>query len=892
MKGVPFSVFKKAHVEKLKTDLSLKDQAIEAATQFVKEIEKGNLDFQYQLSNQDDNLASSLVSMRDQMKNFAAEERQRNWATEGLAKFVEILRSKGNSFTELSDNIINHLVKYMGANQGALYLVNDDDPQDTFLEMVSCFAYERKKHLHKRIEIGSGIVGQVILEKTTTYMTAIPKDYIKITSGLGASLPRNLLIVPLKLNDVVFGVVELAAFETIKPYQIEFVEKLGESIASTISAVKIAERTQLLLEETQQKTEDMKSQEEEMRQSMEELSATQEEMQRVLTEVQSKEGYLNELINATDDLIYTVDKAYKLVSWNKAFAKTLEQFGLVLEKGSNTLEWYGSDDEKKKQMDLYDRALQGETFELTTQADNKGTLVYFLNIYAPLRNINKEIFSVAVFGKNITEMTIARQQSDKLMKDAQNQTEELKAQEEELRQNMEELSATQEEMNRILQEVQDQERYMKDMINSTKDSILTVDREYKIVNFNKALVASYSGLGITVEKGLDMRKIFSAEEWPKFQQHYDRAFSGEAFEITEHYHSHGFDAYYAINYSPLRNDKGEIIAAAVFAKDTTQLMKASKAATELQLYYNDVIEGMVDCVLTIDADYKIVVANSAFKKVFSGYGLSVEPGSDLLAMAKGDPKKEAEFKKPYVRAFAGEHVEEPHRHHFDLDFQVSYNPLKNNAGEVVGVSLIARDITQRLQLQKQTEELLLESQQQSEELKAQEEELRQNMEELSATQEEMTRQMTEINRVKSQLEVRESIFGYTTILSEADLHGTITLVNDKLCEVSKYSREELIGKPHNVFRHPDMPQELFKIFWQTIKKGEVFKGIIKNKAKDGSHYWVDASIVPVKDETGKIVKYVGARYHIADDEIALMMYNKQAKKLKLPTLKVDSLELA
>jgi methyl-accepting chemotaxis protein len=72
----------------------------------------------------------------------------------------------------------------------------------------------------------------------------------------------------------------------------------------------------------------------------------------------------------------------------------------------------------------------------------------------------------------------------------------------------------------------------------------------------------------------------------------------------------------------------------------------------------------------------------------------------------------------------------------------------------------------------------------------------------------------------------------------------------------------------------------------------VFKGIIKNKAKDGGHYWVDASIVPVKDDEGKIVKYVGARYHITDDEIALIMYNKQAKKLELPALKADSLELA
>jgi PAS domain S-box-containing protein len=132
--------------------------------------------------------------------------------------------------------------------------------------------------------------------------------------------------------------------------------------------------------------------------------------------------------------------------------------------------------------------------------------------------------------------------------------------------------------------------------------------------------------------------------------------------------------------------------------------------------------------------------------------------------------------------------------------------------------------------------------------------------------------------------VREDVFALTTILSEADVFGTITLVNNKLIEVSKYSREELIGKPHSIFRHPDMPSELFKLFWDTIKQGKVFKGIIKNRAKDGTHYWVDATIVPVKDASGKIIKYIGARYHITDDSFAEHFYNLQAVRLNLPPL--------
>jgi PAS domain S-box-containing protein len=199
-----------------------------------------------------------------------------------------------------------------------------------------------------------------------------------------------------------------------------------------------------------------------------------------------------------------------------------------------------------------------------------------------------------------------------------------------------------------------------------------------------------------------------------------------------------------------------------------------------------------------------------------------------------------------------------------------------------------------------TKELLAISHQQAEEMRSAEEEMRQNLEEMSATQEEMQRKeiemvkmldtlkSTEENLVNVKLEIenqlkenkiQNEVFGITTILSEADIYGNILHVNKKLLEVSKYEESELIGKPHNIFRHPDMPKELFKLFWETIKSGKVFKGIIKNKAKDGSHYWVDGCFVPVKDKEGKIVKYIGARYHITDDEIAEKLYSEQLKKL-------------
>lgn len=176
--------------------------------------------------------------------------------------------------------------------------------------------------------------------------------------------------------------------------------------------------------------------------------------------------------------------------------------------------------------------------------------------------------------------------------------------------------------------------------------------------------------------------------------------------------------------------------------------------------------------------------------------------------------------------------------------------------------------------------LLEESQVHMEELRSQEEEMRQNLEELQSVQEQMMRQLSENVDMKNQLEAREKVLGLTTILSESDLYGTITFVNDRFCEVSQYSADELIGQGHNFVRHPDMPGEIFERMWKQLKKGQPFQGIIKNRKKDGTHYWVDATIVPVI-ENGKIVKYIGARYHIKDDTHAQRLFLRQLNTMGL-----------
>ncbi len=111
-----------------------------------------------------------------------------------------------------------------------------------------------------------------------------------------------------------------------------------------------------------------------------------------------------------------------------------------------------------------------------------------------------------------------------------------------------------------------------------------------------------------------------------------------------------------------------------------------------------------------------------------------------------------------------------------------------------------------------------------------------------------------------EIETRTKLVDELCIVSETDLKGYITYVNDKHCEVSQYTRDELIGSNQNMVRHPDMSKEVFKELWTTIGRGQIFRGPVKNRKKDGTPYYVDGIFAPVLGPHGKPIKYLGVRY--------------------------------
>ncbi len=527
-------------------------------------------------------LSGELLVMKEKMRQISEEEKQRNWATAGVAYFTELVHAN-LEMEELLNKFISELVKYIGANQAGIFIVNDTQADDIFLELKGCYAYERQRYVQRRQGLDEGLVGQVFLEKEPIYIADVPADYLSITSGLGEAPPKYIFIIPIKNQDRVEGVIEMASFKEWKEYEKEFVIRIGEVLGSAVNTMKISEHTQKLLTESQEHSKLLETQEEELRQNLEELSATQEALQRQSEEATEFSSKFKAIIDSTVDAIITISEEGIIESVNKA---CLSLFGYT-----------------EKEM----------------------------------------------LGKNV--------------------------------------------------------------------SIIVPDPHH---------------------------------------QHHDQ---------------------YLINYK----NTGE---AKVMGK--VRHLEAIKKGGQI-----------------IPVELAVNVADLGNRKIYTG---------------------------------------------------------------------IVRDISDRVEAERKQQEYI-------EELRAQEEELRQNTEELQATQEEIHRQMLETKKINGELDARIAALNVSTIVSESDLKGRITFVNDKFCEISEYSREELMGKPHNIVRHPDMPREVFRLLWQNIKSGQVFRGIIKNKKKYGGHYWVDAVISPVLNDEEKPIKYIGVRYVIEDDETGERLYSEQLERL-------------
>jgi hypothetical protein len=218
-------------------------QGLKNLANFSEEMGRGNFKSDFKPLSDVDTLGNSLMQLRENLRMATIEEEKRkrederrNWSNQGIARFSEILREHTDDLGGLASKLISELVKYLGAQVGGLFLIRAGDKGEKEIELVSSYAYDRVKHLQKNIQPGEGLVGRCVQEGSTIFLTDIPEDYIKIKSGLGEDNPRCLLIVPLRFNEEIKGVIEIATLEVFEEFQIEFIERIANSIASSISA--------------------------------------------------------------------------------------------------------------------------------------------------------------------------------------------------------------------------------------------------------------------------------------------------------------------------------------------------------------------------------------------------------------------------------------------------------------------------------------------------------------------------------------------------------------------------------------------------------------------------------------------------------------------------------
>ncbi|MGD1847945.1 MAG: GAF domain-containing protein [Salibacteraceae bacterium] len=261
-------------------------ERIKAATGFAREVGGGNLDTEYPKIFANDVLSLALQEMQLQLQNNAQEEQERQWMAEGLNHLSDLLRKHQQDFDVLAKELVANISRTLKASQVALYLVKTEEGE-AFLHRSATYAFDRQKYASDRVSKGEGLTGTCWLEGEAIYMTEVPNDFLRIRSGLGDAAPTSVYILPLKANEKVLGVLELAAFHAFTTVEKSLLDRMATSIAASLAFVQTNEQTVQLLREQNELTSELRAQEEELRQNQEEMISTQEELNRQLETSQS-----------------------------------------------------------------------------------------------------------------------------------------------------------------------------------------------------------------------------------------------------------------------------------------------------------------------------------------------------------------------------------------------------------------------------------------------------------------------------------------------------------------------------------------------------------------------------------------------------------------------------
>lgn len=239
----------------------------------------GSEEFDALLSGIEDNqVVRTLQTAHSKMTELRKNENIERATTEGLATLVDMLH-KSETPEDYCWRALSTIARFIGASHGALYRRRAYGTEEVF-DLVAAFAHGEKKSVQTRISPGEGLIGQCFFEREVVQVSDLPPDYIKITSGLGSSVPACLCLIPLIHEGAVYGAVELASLAKLTPSCLPYLKKAAEVLAHGLAGFEHDSRNERLLVQSQTLTKELRQQEAQLRQHMQQLKQTQEVLTR------------------------------------------------------------------------------------------------------------------------------------------------------------------------------------------------------------------------------------------------------------------------------------------------------------------------------------------------------------------------------------------------------------------------------------------------------------------------------------------------------------------------------------------------------------------------------------------------------------------------------------
>ena len=270
-------------------------------------------------------LGQSLHHMNLSLRKVYEEERKRNWTSEGLADFSELLRAESSNIEVLCKKLVSKLVTYLDIIQGGIFILVRDEYGETSFELKGAYAYGREKFIEKKVEPNEGLIGRVYKEKEIVLLTDLPENYTYITSGLGSTNPKSLILLPLLTDEKeVLGVIELASLDYFGDYQISFLEKLCNSITATITIAQTTQENQKILEEASRFSDLKPSTDVASKKGFEDLNLQREDLLRILKDLKVRNKKLSSILEGLQEGIIITNPRGRIEIFSRGAEKIFE----------------------------------------------------------------------------------------------------------------------------------------------------------------------------------------------------------------------------------------------------------------------------------------------------------------------------------------------------------------------------------------------------------------------------------------------------------------------------------------------------------------------------------------------------------------------------------------